>query len=256
MILRSLLLLTSVFTIVLAGFWPAFVDKAVLNVRQVIGDVTGEETTDAAGAGAAGQQTQQAAGNGAATAATQQTQAAGAAATAATTATPANAAPNAATTPTTTRTPANAPAAAADTDTDTTTTTPAAAAPVAPVAPAAPAADTPAANPADFEVPYTMQTGTIRYAPMAVVVPSKITKKNPTPLYPTSDYTPYLTKAGAASQVVTVTQPFTFQTVSSEAVSINYPTTLAVANVALQNIPAASGPADADMQKFLNRWKD
>jgi hypothetical protein len=217
MISRLLFTLCAAFSLVLAGFWPAFVDKALLNARQVIGAVPEETTAAAAGT----EETTQAAQNGAGQAAgqqattqptTQRTQAAAGAANPATVAT----------TPTTAATPAAAtPAGAAETeDTETTAAaTPPAVAPVAPAAPAAPAAAPPAADPADFEIPYTMQTGTIRYAPMPPKVGSKITNKNPTPLYPTSDYTPFVTKAGAASVDVTVTAPFTWSTQSSEAVS-------------------------------------
>ncbi|ETN42347.1 uncharacterized protein HMPREF1541_01501 [Cyphellophora europaea CBS 101466] len=233
-----------------AGFWPAIVDRAVLNVRQAVGANT---ETAAAGADAATAQTQAAGGNAAtataATAATQQTAAAGGgaaatAATAATTTTPATAAANPATAATTART-----AAAADTDTDTatarTTATPAAA--PAPVAgpggagagAAAPAADAPAADPALFSVPFSEQTGSIRYAPMPKKAPSKISIKNFTPQNPTSNAPIFSSPAKQASVAATQTQPFTFTVVSSEA-----------------QMPAASPPTDTAMQKFLNRWKD
>lgn len=38
----------------------------------------------------------------------------------------------------------------------------------------------------DTAVPYSMQTGSIRYAPMQKQPPTKITAKDPKPLYPTS----------------------------------------------------------------------
>jgi hypothetical protein len=57
-------------------------------------------------------------------------------------------------------------------------------------------------------VPYADQTGLIRYAPMQSVPPTKITKKDTKPLYPTSAYniataflpTPSATKTVTASQ--------------------------------------------------------
>jgi hypothetical protein len=57
-------------------------------------------------------------------------------------------------------------------------------------------------------VPYADQTGLIRYAPMQSVPPTKITKKDTQPLYPTSAYkiataflpTPSATKTVTASQ--------------------------------------------------------
>jgi hypothetical protein len=226
MILRPLILLTSLLTLIQAGFWPSIVDRAALNIRQVIGGGQTEETTEAA-AGAGTQQTTQAANAaaGAAAANTETTRAAanaaGAGAVAAEPTTAAAAPGNA----------ANAAAAAADDDdTETTSTStaraPAAAAPVAPAAaPAAPAA--PAADPEDFSIPFSMQTGTIKYAPMPVKAPSKITKKDMNPLYPTSDANILTTAAGAGSVVQTVTQPITYSTVSREAtVSISLVTFL------------------------------
>ncbi|KAK5105086.1 Cell wall synthesis protein kre9 precursor [Lithohypha guttulata] len=90
-----------------------------------------------------------------------------------------------------------------------------------------------------YSIPYTMQTGPVRYAPMAKVAPSKITAKGNARQYPTSGYNVW-SRTGMpgpnASQ--TVTDVFTF------AVSSMEPT-----------IAAAPQPSD-DMQKFLNRWKD
>lgn len=101
------------------------------------------------------------------------------------------------------------------------------------------AAAAPAAG--SFSIAYTMQTGPIRYAPMAKVAPSKITAKGNARAYPTSDYSVWLRSgmpAPDASQ--TVTDAFTFSTNSVE------PT------IAVQSMPTG----DSDMQKFLNRWKD
>jgi len=70
---------------------------------------------------------------------------------------------------------------------------------------AAAAAGDPNAN---SGIPYAEQTGLIRYAPMQSVPPTKITKKDTKPLYPTSSYkiavsflpTPSATKTVTASQ--------------------------------------------------------
>lgn len=64
-----------------------------------------------------------------------------------------------------------------------------------------------AAN-ANSGVPLESQTGLMRYAPMQAVPPTKITKKDTKPLYPTSSYkiavsflpTPSITKTETASQ--------------------------------------------------------
>lgn len=71
---------------------------------------------------------------------------------------------------------------------------------------AAPAADGAAGG--DPDVPYASQTGLMRFAPMQSVPPTKITKKDTKPLYPTSSYkvataflpTPVPTKTQTASQ--------------------------------------------------------
>lgn len=68
----------------------------------------------------------------------------------------------------------------------------------------------------DFGVTYTMQTGAMRYAPMAKLVPTKITAKNPKPLYPTSAVQFAQTRLPIPSQKTTVTQSFTFSVVSAE----------------------------------------
>ncbi|KAK5092258.1 Cell wall synthesis protein kre9 precursor [Exophiala xenobiotica] len=89
-----------------------------------------------------------------------------------------------------------------------------------------------------FSVPYTMQTGAIRYAPMAVKAPSQITAKGNARQYPTSAWNIWSRKGMPAPDATqTVTNPFTYSVQSME------PT-----------IAAAAQPDD--MQKFLNRWKD
>lgn len=64
---------------------------------------------------------------------------------------------------------------------------------------------------------YTMQSGPIRYAPMAKPAPSKITAKGNARVYPTSAYSVW-EKTGMpppnASQ--TITDPYTYATSSAE----------------------------------------
>ncbi|KAL1590713.1 hypothetical protein WHR41_00884 [Cladosporium halotolerans] len=94
-----------------------------------------------------------------------------------------------------------------------------------------------AANP-NSGIPLASQTGLMRYAPMQSVPPTKITKKETKPLYPTSAYkvattflpTPSVTKTETASQ--------TFSADSMENTASPLP-----------------GP-DGDMRRFMNRWKD
>ncbi|KIX92262.1 uncharacterized protein Z520_12008 [Fonsecaea multimorphosa CBS 102226] len=90
-----------------------------------------------------------------------------------------------------------------------------------------------------YSTPYTMQTGTIRYAPMPPMAQTQITAKNASPLWPTSAYTVYQTIAGTPNAVTTNTLPITFTVSSRE-----------------NPIAAAGQPTDTAMQKFLNRWKD
>jgi Yeast cell wall synthesis protein KRE9/KNH1 len=69
----------------------------------------------------------------------------------------------------------------------------------------------------DFGVTYTAQTGTMRFAPMPKVPPSKISAgKNPKPLYPTSAVQFAKTVMPIPMQKTTVTQSFTFSVASSE----------------------------------------
>lgn len=209
---RLLIVLTAVLSVVSAGYWPAFLERAALNARQVIGADT---TTDAAGglqettpatvatvptvATTPTAQTQQATVNPATEETTQ--------AAAATETTPvANPATAVATTPTT-----------ALTNTRTTTTPPAAVAPVVPVNPAAAPAAPPsvAVDPASFSVPFEDQTGIYRYAPMPIKPGTKITVKNVTPQYPTSSYNIFTTNMPAGSVVQTFTQPQTYASIQS-----------------------------------------
>lgn len=77
-----------------------------------------------------------------------------------------------------------------------------------------------AANPAvgaggaAYTVPYTLQTGLTRYAPMASMPPTKISSKNPKPLFPTSDLTIATTFMARPTVVTTLTESQTFSVVS------------------------------------------
>ncbi|KAH0835114.1 hypothetical protein AYO21_09708 [Fonsecaea monophora] len=97
----------------------------------------------------------------------------------------------------------------------------------------------PSVGDAVYSTPYTMQTGTIRYAPMPPMAQTKITAKNASPLWPTSAYTVYQTIAGTPNAVTTNTLALTFSVSSRE-----------------NPVAAAGQPTDVAMQKFLNRWKD
>ncbi|KXL44687.1 hypothetical protein M433DRAFT_162285 [Acidomyces richmondensis BFW] len=103
---------------------------------------------------------------------------------------------------------------------------------------AAPAADSTAAQGNEFTIPYNLQTGLIKYAPMQPIPPTQITAKTPTPLYPTSAYTIATTYMPLPSITLTVTQSQTFSVSSIE-----------------NTIAAAAQPSN-DMAKFLARWKD
>ncbi|KAF2469640.1 beta-1,6-glucan boisynthesis protein-like protein [Lindgomyces ingoldianus] len=98
-----------------------------------------------------------------------------------------------------------------------------------------------AANPVDgdqFKVPYTMQTGVTRYAPMQKVPPTKITKKVASAMYPTSSVNIAKSILPRPKQQTTITQSQTFSVSSME-----------------NTVAAAAMPSD-DMAKFLARWKD
>jgi len=100
-------------------------------------------------------------------------------------------------------------------------------------------AATPAAGDGVYNTPYTLQSGTIRYAPMPPPAQSSITAKNPSPQWPTSAYTVYQTIAGTPNAVTTNTLPVTHVVSSVE-----------------NPVAAAGQPTDGAVQKFLNRWKD
>jgi len=69
---------------------------------------------------------------------------------------------------------------------------------------------------ANSGVPYAEQTGAIRYAPMQGVPPTKITKKDTKPLYPTSSYKVAVSFLPTPSQTKTVTASQTFSADSME----------------------------------------
>jgi len=75
----------------------------------------------------------------------------------------------------------------------------------------------PAAGESAFDVPYTMQTDPVRYAPMPPMAQTQITAKNPSPQWPTSAYTVYQKIAGTPNAITTNTLPLTFSVSSREA---------------------------------------
>jgi len=87
-------------------------------------------------------------------------------------------------------------------------------------------------------VPYPLQTGLTKYAPMQPIPPTKITKKQYSPLYPTSSVSIATTWLPNPTIVTTVTASQTFSVSSME------------------NTAAPASNPNPDMAKFLNRWKD
>lgn len=75
-----------------------------------------------------------------------------------------------------------------------------------------------AAVPADAKnpLPYSAQTGLTKYAPMQGKPGTKITAKNPTPQYPTSNVKIAKTNLPTPSQVTTVTVSATYSASSME----------------------------------------
>jgi len=69
---------------------------------------------------------------------------------------------------------------------------------------------------AEFTVPYQLQTGLTKYAPMQPIPPTKITAKSFTPLHPTSAYKLATTWLPVGSIVTTVTDSQTFSASSME----------------------------------------
>ncbi|KAI9756310.1 MAG: hypothetical protein M4579_003902 [Chaenotheca gracillima] len=89
-----------------------------------------------------------------------------------------------------------------------------------------------------YGVPYTLQTGLTRYAPMQPKPGTKITAKQATPLWPTSSVSYAKTFLPLPSIQTTFTQSATWSVKSRE------------------NTAAAAAKPTDDMQKFLARWKD
>ncbi|TKA35090.1 hypothetical protein B0A54_14599 [Friedmanniomyces endolithicus] len=89
-----------------------------------------------------------------------------------------------------------------------------------------------------FTVPYNLQTGLTKYAPMQPVPPTKITVNQYTPLNPTSAYTVATTWMPRPSIATTLTAAQTFSVSSME------------------NTAAAASNPTGNMAKFLARWKD
>ncbi|KAK2762755.1 hypothetical protein FQN54_000929 [Arachnomyces sp. PD_36] len=97
-------------------------------------------------------------------------------------------------------------------------------------------------NPAMYTMPYEMQTGLTRYAPMAILPPTKITMKTPTPLHPPSAYTVATTVLAPPTVQITMTAPHTWAAAIMENTAAPAP----------QPIPQP----EEDMEKFLKRWSD
>ncbi|KAI9883297.1 MAG: hypothetical protein M1823_004940 [Watsoniomyces obsoletus] len=95
----------------------------------------------------------------------------------------------------------------------------------------------PAGPAASYEVPYTLQAGPTRYAPMQPLPGTKITKKDASPLHPMTSITIAKTWMPAPTISTTITQEPTHSVQSR-----------------VNDATPASKPND--MQKFLARWKD
>lgn len=91
----------------------------------------------------------------------------------------------------------------------------------------------------NFAVPFTMQTGVIRYAPMPPMPVTKITAKAQSMLYPTSSY---VLATGPLPSPVAITTYTLSQTFSASSIE--------------NQVSAAAPPTDTAMARFLNRWKD
>lgn len=76
--------------------------------------------------------------------------------------------------------------------------------------------DQPAAGGGSFAIPYNLQTGLTRYAPMQPIPGTKITKKSFTPLFPTSAYKLATTPMARPTIITTQTAPQTFSVLSVE----------------------------------------
>ncbi|KAI9036593.1 putative beta-1,6-glucan biosynthesis protein (Knh1) [Aspergillus affinis] len=90
-----------------------------------------------------------------------------------------------------------------------------------------------------YTIPYHLQTGPTRYAPMAKKPGSTIPEKSPTPQFPTSSYSVATTYLAAPTVQATISATRTYSVVSIE-----------------NTASPAPHPEDAEMKKFLARWKD
>lgn len=77
----------------------------------------------------------------------------------------------------------------------------------------------------EFTVPYYLQTGLTKYAPMQPVPPTKITQQNVTPLFPTSAFSTATTWLPRPSVVLTTTASQTFSVSSVENTVSHLPVT-------------------------------
>ncbi|PUU80589.1 hypothetical protein B9Z19DRAFT_1079022 [Tuber borchii] len=91
---------------------------------------------------------------------------------------------------------------------------------------------------ASMAIPYTLQTGPTRYAPMQTQPGQSITATETRRQYPTSAYTIFTTRGPAPNIQTTVTQGWDY-TLSSK-----------INTAAPQPMP------EENMQKFLQRWRD
>lgn len=107
-----------------------------------------------------------------------------------------------------------------------------------------------------YNTPYTLQSGTIRYAPMPPMAQTSITAKSAAPLFPTSAYTVYPTIAGTPNAITTNTLALTFSASSRENPVRTLQAMLMRSIANLQQATPAGQPTDGAVQKFLNRWKD
>jgi hypothetical protein len=101
------------------------------------------------------------------------------------------------------------------------------------------ATSAPAAVDQPWAIPYHLQTGLIKYAPPQPVPGTKITAKTTSVLNPSTSFTIFKTYAPPASITFTATAAQTFHVSSRE-----------------NTVAAAAMPTPADMNKYLNRWKD
>lgn len=102
------------------------------------------------------------------------------------------------------------------------------------------AAATTAAEAGSFTIPYYLQTGLIKYAPMQPLPGTKITATGtPTPLYPTSSYSTATTYLASPSITLTVTDSQTFSVSSAE-----------------NTIAAVQARATDAMGSWMRRWAD